>query len=313
MIRDNTNSKLNSFNEHFLVPNSAEHLNILLDNDIEAFIDPYLASNSLDNPIAKEIFERSKRFLEILHRDYISLNRKHQAIIFLSHLREANEYHLGYSEDNKGKGVGPTKAKLIFDSLMQNEFATGQTTITHAPHHVLLLVAGIGQDNMSDILANVCRDIFSKFTFNQCLKFNIPTHDVRIEYFDETQMSWNQKLVKLPIYEGKPIILVPSSISSGERIYHNHYNWYVSSKHISADILSGRINTITDRYILTSSSGARKAIIKNINEDFKKAKKDLGEHVKKYNGSLLGFQDHAKSHYPPLANDKLAGLYNKAS
>ncbi|WP_438712036.1 hypothetical protein ACSTS3_06125 [Aquimarina muelleri] len=307
--------KLKTFNEHFgITEQKTEHLNILIDNDLEAFIDPYHIANNLNNMIAKKMYIRSKSFLERLNRTYIVPNDRKNGLKFLSHLHEANEYHLGYSYNNKGKGIGPTKADLVFDSLSANKFAKAGISVTNEAHNVLLLVKGIGQDNMSDTLANVCRDILAEFTLQQCLKYNIEVFERKIEYYDHSTAKWLTKKVKLPIYNGKHIILVPQFLTSGQRIYNNRYNWFISSNFISKEILNGTIKLDVDgKFITELKNGTKKPIIKNINNHFRKPKEKLIDFVKSYNGSLIDFQDYVKLNYPSIDIDKLLELYNKAS
>jgi len=264
--------------------------------------------------MAKKMYIRSKSFLETLNRTFIVPKDRNNGLNFLSHLREANEYHLGYSHNNKGKGIGPTKSEIIFDSLRANKLVKAGITVTNEAHNVLLLVKGIGQDNMSDTLANICRDILAEFTFQQCLKYHIEVKKTKIEYYEHSSKKWVSKEVQLPYYNGKHIILVPQFLTSGQRIYTNHYNWFVSSNFISKDILDGTIKIDNDNvFINEQKDGTKKAIIKNINCHFRKPKHKLIEYVKSYNGSLLDFQDHVKSHYPSIDIDKLIQLYAKAS
>jgi hypothetical protein len=307
--------KLETFNEHFgIKDNTTEHLNILMENDLEAFIDPYHIANNLDNMIAKKMYIRSKSFLETLNRTFIITNDRNNGMKFLSHLGEANEYHLGYSYNNKGKGIGSTKAEIIFDSLRANKLVKAGITITNEAHNVLLLVRGIGQDNMSDTLANICRDILAEFTFQQCLKYGIDVKKTKIEYYEHSSNKWVNKKVMLPFFNGKYIILVPQFLTSGQRIYTNHYNWFISSNYLSKDILNGAISTDEkDNFINELKDGTKKAIIKNINNHYRKPKHKLIEYVKNYNGSLLDFQDYVKSHYSSIDIEKLIQLYGKAS
>ncbi|MEY8779784.1 hypothetical protein AB9K32_05115 [Allomuricauda sp. XS_ASV26] len=304
-----------TFNEHFgITEKKTEHLNILMDNDLEAFIDPYHIANNLGNIIAKKMYVRSKSFLEKLNRNFIVPNDRKNGLVFLSHLGEANEYHLGYSHENKGKGIGPTKAEVVYDSLSANKFAKAGISVTNEAHNVLLLVKGIGQDNMSDTLANVCRDILSDFTLKQCIKYGIDVFETEIEFYDHTEGKWELKKVNLPLYKGKHIILVPQFLASGQRVYTNRYNWFISSNYISKEILNGTIALDSDGEFITElKDGSKKAIIKNINKHYRKPKDKLIEFVKTYNGSLIDFQDYVKLNYPSIDLHKLLDLYNKAS
>lgn len=298
--------KKKNFDGHFNVTKPAEHVNILLGSDLELFIDPYNIANNLQNKVAKKVYLRSKSFLENLNRTYIVPNDRINGLAFLSHLQEANEYGFGYSKTNKGKGIGPTKAEVIFDSLSNNLFARGGVSITNEAHNVLLLVKGIGADNMSDTLANVCRDIFADFTYDQCLLHNIPTSKVQIEYFDSTRNCWMFKDTNLPSFEGKKIILVPKFLIGGERAYTSAFNWFISSNYLSKEILAGTLKTSNSKgFINRLKNGTRRAIIKNINKHFKKPKGELVDFVKKYNGSLLEFQTHIKNNFPNISDEQL--------
>ncbi|QBZ97343.1 hypothetical protein [Flavobacterium sangjuense] len=295
------------FNRHFNVAGNPEHTNILLLSDLELFIDPYNIANNLKDSIAKQVYIRSKAFLEVLNRTYIVPNDATNGLAFLSHLQEANEYGFGYSKTNKGKGIGPTKAEIIFGSLSSNLFARAGVSITNEAHNVLLLVKGIGPDNMSDTLANVCRDIFAEFTYRQCLKYGIPTSKFEIEYFDAKSNCWMSKEVELPSYKGKRIILVPKFMIGGKRAYTSAYNWFISSNYLSKEILSGTLKVANPKgFINKLKDGTRKAIIKNINKHFRKPKGELVDFVKRYNGSLLEFQTHVKNNFPNLSDDQLS-------
>jgi len=294
---------MKTFNEHFSISEDVtEHLNIPLENDLEAFIDPYLIVNNMNKTLAKRMYLRSKSFLKALNRKYIVPNDKKNGVSFLSYLTEANEYHLGYSPENKGKGIGKTKAETIFNSLRANQFAKAGISITNEAHNVLLLIEGIGQDNMSDTLANICRDILAEYTYALCIKYGIPVYNYEICYYDHHFRKWSTKDVKLPSYKGNKIILVPQFLCSGTRIYPNHYNWFVASNCISKDILSGKISVNDcDNYFEVLQNGTKRAIIKNINKNYRKPKAELIDFVKLYNNSLLEFKDHAKENYPCLA------------
>ena len=296
-----------TFSEHFNVQQSSvEYINIFLNSDLELFIDPYNIVNNLDKRIAKRIYFRSKAFLETLNQNFIIPNDRKNGLPFLSHLKEANEYCLGYSKSNKGKGIGKSKAEVVFDSLHNNKFAKAGVTITNEAHNVLLLVKGIGQDNMSDTLANVCRDIFAEFTYQQCLKYSIPTSSTKIEYFDAVTKKWTSKEVLLPFYK-KHIILVPKYLINGGRAYTNYYNWFVMSNHISKDIIQGKIKITDDSmYVSELKNGSKKAILKNINRDFKKHKDELVDFAQKYDSSLLGFQIHMKENFDSIDDDSLS-------
>jgi hypothetical protein len=292
-----------SFKEYFNIPTNqqVDFLNIPLDEDLKAFICPFLIANNRQLKVSDEIFSQMKQFLEKLNRQFVMTNDKSNGIAFLSKLNEPNEYHLGYSNTNKGKAIHNVRAETIFGALNNNKFAKQGNTITNEAHNVLLLVKGIGQDIMSDAIANVCRNILAEFTYQQCLKHNIPTSRVQSHYYDILTNSWKNIDFELPYYKGKPIILIPEKIIAGGRSYSNNYNYFVAMNNIASDILNGKIPVANeDRFINKMKDGTRKAIIKEIYKEYSKPKAELIDFVLEYNDSLSAFLDYAKENYPAL-------------
>ncbi|MBB4119775.1 hypothetical protein GGR32_002081 [Mesonia hippocampi] len=289
-----------TFNDHFGIDQSTEYLNIPLDQDLKAFICPFNIVNTRHDSISGSVYYRNKSFLEKLNREYIKPNKVKDGLVLLSNLHESNEYHLGYSGVNKGKGIGSDKATHIFASLRNNKFVSQGISVTNESQNVLLLVKGIGQDNMSDIISNVCRDIFADFTYSQCLKHNIPTSEFEINYYNSDVGYWDSKKKNLPTYNSKPIILIPKNIATGEREFTSRYNWFIAKNNISFDIINGTLK-VSDfgKYVKTLSNGDRKAMVKYVFEDFKKPKEELIEFVIQYGDmTLVDFQDYIKENFP---------------
>lgn len=300
---------METFNTYFtkLKKREIDFVDVPLGEDLEAFICPFLIENNkLGNPIALQVYERVHQFLIKLNRDFIKPNKRNQGIEFLSHLHEPNEYHLGYSGRNKGKAVSDVRAEVIYDALRNNMLAKQNATITNEAHFVLLLVKGIGQDIMSDIIANVCRDIFANSTLQICRKHKISTVSTRIEFYNAITQKWEAKSTELPNYAGKPIILLPKFIISCGRAYANLYNWFIARNYLSLEILNRKKPLSTDnKFISKLKDGTRKAIVKKIYHAYKKPKDELIEFVKKFGGSLDEFVWYAKEHYPELNLDDL--------
>lgn len=299
--------QMETFNSYFtkLKNNEIDFVDIPLMEDLEAFICPFLIENNkLSNPIAFEVYERIHQFLIKLNRDFIKPNKRNEGIEFLSHLHEPNEYHLGYSDRNKGKAVSDVRAEVIYDALRNNSFSRQNNAITNEAHFVLLLVKGIGQDIMSDIIANVCRDIFAEATLKICKKHKISTITVKIDFYNALTEKWETKSADLPNFVGKPIILLPKFIISGGRAYSNLYNWFIAKNYLSFEILNRKKPLSTDsNFISKLKDGTRKAIVKKIYQAYKKPKNELIEFVKKFSGSLDEFVWYAKEHYPELNLD----------
>lgn len=295
-----------TFTTYFRIsnPESVEFFDIPLDEDAEAFICPFLIANNRDIPFCDALYRQNTAFFQNLNRNYIMPNDRNNALAFLSRLHEPNEYHLGYSDSNKGKAISGGKAEEIFAALRNNRSARQGSSITNEAHNVLLLVDGIGQDIMSDVIANVCRDRFAAFTLQQCQKYSIPTSMVQFHYYDMVAGEWEFQQFQLPIYKGKPIILIPNRIIAGHRAYSNLYNWFIAKNYLADDILNNRKGQgAIDKFTTTLQDGTRKAIIKVIYKTYRKPKQDLIDFVLEYQGSLSEFLDYARDNYPELVLD----------
>lgn len=295
-----------SFTKHFGInvkPNTIEFVDIPVDDkDLLAFICPFLIEKNKSNKVVLSVSKRLKNFLSELNNTYIKTNDFKNGIPFLDHLHEPNEYHFGYSSSNKGKAVSNSKAQQIFQFLRNNKFARQGFSITNEAHNVLLLVDGIGQDIMSDIIANVCRDIFADFTKTICTKYSIATKNINIEFYNDNTKKWDTKDADLPS-NFSHLVLIPEKLLSGGRAYANMYNWFVSSNYISKEILNQKAPP--KQMVTQMKDGTRKAIIKEIFKQYKKPKKDLIDFVIKYPNSLDEFIEYAKVHYPELKLDNL--------
>lgn len=290
------------FNDYFGIKESTGHLNIPLNEDLEAFICPFKIVNNRHLDVFGNVYYRNKTFLETLNGRYVVTSDRANGLNFLLNLHESNEYHLGYSSKNRGKGIGGDKAVTIYDALRNNKFASQGISVTNESQNVLLLVGGIGPDNMSDTISNVCRDIFAEYTYNQCVKYGIQMYDFDIEFFDSLTKKWQVKKVKLPAYKGEKIILVPKDMVSSRRAFHVMYNWFISDNHISREILNGKIKVSDyDRYIKSLPKKGKKPIVKHVFKDFSKPKNELIDFVVQYGDkTLLDFQDHLKNELPEV-------------
>jgi len=293
-----------TFTQYFNIPQTQpiEFLDIPLEEDLLVFIDPFLIANARNDRFIAAVHSRMRDFFTELNRSYIVPDARTTGLQFLDKLHEPNEYHLGYSSRNRGSAISTLRAETIYNSLRNNVLARqANVTITNEAHNVLLLVEGIGQDIMSDTIANVCRDMFADFTAIQCAIHNIATSNFDRHYYDSVQRNWDHRQFRLPSYMGKPIILLPKKTLSYPRNYTLYYNRFVAENHIARDILNGSLRVDNEgRFIRTLKDGTRKAIIKRILQEYRLPKGRLVDFVIRYNDSLQAFLDYAKDHYPGL-------------
>ncbi len=299
----------NPFTKHFkLQSKSIDFFDIPMDNDIEVFICPFLIeSTKLEIHFSRKVYNRLVNFFTELNKNYIKPNNRSQGLLFLNHLHEPNEIHFGYSSSNRGSAIAKKKANIIFDSLRNNRFAKQGLHTTNQAHNVLLLVKGIGQDIMSDIILNVCRDIFAEFTAKITAKHKIknvkPFH---CEFYDDNLKKWAKSSYILPKHNNKKVILVPKKIVSGKRAYSTRYNWFVSKNHITIEIMNKkRVSKSDEKLFQKLKNGTKKLIIKKVYQAYKKPKEDLIDFVINYPNSLDEFIQYVKEHYPEIDLSKL--------
>ncbi|WP_341227674.1 hypothetical protein [uncultured Arcticibacterium sp.] len=298
------------------MPEITEHLNIPLDRDIKVFISPTLIEGERGkSQVSNKLYLRTKAFFSHLVNDFVIPDDEVKGVELLNFLHEPYEYRIGYSNGTYfGKGVGPEKGKSVFNAFKNNSFAQRGVSILSDPLSILLLVDGIGQDNVSDILANVCRDLFCEFTLKQCLKYNVPTSDYTIDYFNLENLSWETKVVQLPSYRGKEIILLPYWAVSKELKFNLLYNKHVCLKYIWEDIVrTQKVSSIPDRFLIVNKRGEIRPNIGAMMEEYKLSKKEFRLFVLKYQNSISTFRDDVNLKYPALSYQDLKGIYKEAS
>jgi hypothetical protein len=289
------------FLQHFNISTSdPEFFNIPVTSDVEAFICPFLIANTRERKISDRVFNQLRLFLTKLNREFVQKNERKNGLNFLSHLHEPNEYHLGYSETNSGKAISKPRSEVIFEALRNNRFTRQGMSYTNEAHNVLLLVNGIGQDIMSDFIANVCRNIFAEFTETVCAKYGIKTIAIEIDYFDTTTMEWEKRKQQLPTYQGKSLIIVPKFLVAGGRAYHIFYNRFIANNFIAHDLVNNKSIDDESKLVVKLKDGTKKAIISEILRVYAKPKQDLIDFVLDYRGSLEQFLAYAREHYPEL-------------
>ena len=93
-----------------------DFVDVDIDSDTPLFLDPYFISKN-DFPLAYEAHLSLRSFFEYL-LSALRENRISDAEDLFSHLGEANEICLGFSQSRpQGKGMGPTDAAKLFRSL----------------------------------------------------------------------------------------------------------------------------------------------------------------------------------------------------
>lgn len=191
---------------------TVDFLNLHLGVDNLLFLDynKILLGNS---PIHSLMRSDIEAFMKSMF-DYLSRKQDANLSNLLDGLHETNATHLGMSKNKpKGNSVGDELKKEIFKNLkfLRRAFLNGILEIDS----IYFGIENIGPDRISDIVTSIIKSRLIEFTKQQCLKHSIPTHRFPInKIFDSTSLTWNSSFVDLPVYDGKPVMLIPKDIVS---------------------------------------------------------------------------------------------------
>ncbi|MBR5960973.1 MAG: hypothetical protein IKZ98_08235 [Clostridia bacterium] len=195
-----------------------DFVDVDIDFDTPLFLDPYFIAKN-DFPFADEARLSLRTFFESLLRA-LKKNRIAEAKELFSHLGESNEVCLGFSKARpQGKGMGPSDATLIFQSLKESRAL--KTGIMEDIEDFRIFVKNVDKDKMSDMTANIIKKQLIDYTQEQCkiwgikLISSIPSGF----YWDRGSCTWENQYTEMLIYDGRKILLVPKRIVSFSKEY----------------------------------------------------------------------------------------------
>ncbi|WP_299364896.1 hypothetical protein [Winogradskyella sp.] len=301
------------FSEQFEIlkeQNQLEFVDILVDMDIPLFISPWLISAS-DCDMSYNIEVTLKKYFEKL-LVLIKNKEKEQAIQLLMHLHEPKEIHMGYGyEKFDGKAIGREKAEHLYNIFSKSKAA--QTTLLSDICYSQLLINGIGSDNVSDMIASICRGIFAEFTMKQCILNGVDEiYNVKIDVFDVVDEEWKVKEMKLPVHKGEHIILIPKKFISRDRYYPSKFDEYIIKNKTIPELTNGKqLSSLTGLFRILKDK-TKKPRLKAFYAHYGKQKKDLFDHVVKYGDlPLLEFKKEIMEKYSSLTDREINNTVQK--
>lgn len=230
-----------------------DFVDIPLTSDVELYVDPFAISIAPDvwsahcNSVLISYFER-----------LVSLIRAHrldEAFELLRFLREPNETRLGLSTKSpQGAGIGEFQARQLLEALKgSTAVATG---FLSSLSECELMVEGIGSDKISDLTTNVLRAELIKYTQDQCALHGVSLQDgvAMPPTWNPLECRWEAGLQKVPVYDGKPIMLVPRRIVRWKPAY-NHGEYY---QHFVLEYLQAETLNSTSGLVRTLKNGTRR-------------------------------------------------------
>ena len=220
-----------TFSQYFKLNKSQlelDFVDIIIDGrDNAFFIDPFVISNISDDWSISANNKISVFFEKVIH--YIKSGNDQKARKMLDGFHEPKETRFGFSINSaNGRSVSGEKSGKIFEAL-SNSKVIKSGLIKHI-EETQLMIEGIGEDNISDIVTMIIKDLLVEYTNSQCKLHSI---EVKKEvaggqFWNENNEIWTDEYVTLPIINNKQIILVPKKVakfamSINAQEYHDFY------------------------------------------------------------------------------------------
>lgn len=231
-----------TFCEHFglgFTQAEVDFVDIDLDTDTPLYVCPY-AIEIRDDEWSGQCGDLIRSFFaEVLAQLRAGDNRKVDHL--LGHLHEPNETRLGQSSGSpRGRGVGENKSFLLGESLRNSR--AYHTGLLNDISETELFIHGVGRDTISDLTTNIIRGKLAEYTVEQCELHGVPVQDIRSlgPIWNPVRLNWESRVFRLPVYRGRPIVLVPKSsvrlrmsIDSQE-FYNFHMVEFLQSEYLHA-------------------------------------------------------------------------------
>lgn len=187
-----------------------DFINIYINADKKFFLDPaklLLYSDAMSIRMSNSIVNYFEKLLQ-----FVRTEDKKNALKLLKGLKEPKETHLGYALNGYcGNAVGKEKGEKLYYKLSKSNAV--KTGLLKDLEESALLVDGVDRDVISDMVVMITKEYLIKFTQQQCEKYQVPMEEVNVGLvWDNQRENWKEMKAKLPVYNGKPMILVPKKL-----------------------------------------------------------------------------------------------------
>lgn len=201
------------FTEHFGIDKSQgeiEFVDIYVNTDRKFFLDPAKLlkyEDELSIKMSNGLVDYFARLLALIRS-----GNKTESLEMLKELREPQETHLGYARNGyAGNALGGIKGNLVYEKLSKSQAV--QSGLLKDLEESALLVKGINRDIVSDMTVMITKGELIEFTQRQCRKYDVPVKKVKVGMIWNRELEkWEEREADLPVYNMKPIILVPKKI-----------------------------------------------------------------------------------------------------
>lgn len=297
-----------TFNEYFKLPlkqAEVDYVNVDLETDTPLYLCPYAIQIRSDD-WSHECGQLIRSFFgEVLNQ--IRKGNDQSVEHLLSNLHEPNETRLGESNGiPRGRGVGNNRSLQLKDALRASK--AYKTGLLKDISEAELFIQGVGRDTISDLTTNIIRGPLIEYTKNQCELHGIPTSVVRGlgPRWNSTLLNWESLDYDLPVYKGKPIVLVPKAcvrlqLTLDSQEFYNHF---------MIEFLRAEYLAAGSALVQTLKNGTRKVYKKDVKKNHPLIKDDLAEFVRKHPEILDRYKQMAGAK-GPLDSKQLDDNFNE--
>jgi hypothetical protein len=200
-----------------------DFVDVQLETDNPLFLDPFALSQRSDRWSLGCHLTLVTFFQRVV--DEIRGGHEGRAMQLLRHLREPNETRLGFSVRRPdGAGIGDFQSRQLYEALRDSSAV--RTGFLSSLEECELMIEGIGPDKISDLTTNIIRAHLVKYSLDQCELHGIAVEQVALPpSFDQSRSIWTSNYVDLPVWQGRPVVLVPKAIVRYDPAY-EHRRYY---------------------------------------------------------------------------------------
>lgn len=203
------------------LPADADFVNIELTTDNKIWIDPimmYMDKSDMSIKCCTIVQQYFKKLLEFaVNKDYKN------GYLYTNDFREINETRLGYSVSRpNGLSGGEHLGNEMFNLIKNSEAV--ETGLIGDIFDAGVMIEKLGIDKMSDFITSLIFEELVLYTQNQCLKYNIPTINVKLnrKYWSYIDQKWiDSQNIDLPFDDesNMAIVFVPKKFCENKLVY----------------------------------------------------------------------------------------------
>lgn len=235
-----------SITQHYGIHRPVTFENVDVGRDNRRYVDPHLLRlRATPTPFAQDALRCLDAFFDGISRAAMSsdaTSRAH-ALDTLQQFKEPWETRLGMARQGfRGHGGARDIGSRIWEAMTSDLEALLNVGILKHLEHLPLFVEGVDNDITSDITTRIVFGPLADFTaamLKEHSEFEThphTTHEFDRQVWDPAIGAWSTRRVRLPIVEGRPLLLVPKGwvrgnlLMSPTRFYETSLLSYVQAE-----------------------------------------------------------------------------------